>query len=105
MRTALALTLATPLALAACATGDFERPGTWQPAGVNDRNLRAMLADPAHAARGAAAGEERGTAGSAPVRSLLRGARPPLPPRGGDPASAPAAPAAPAAPTGAPYAR
>lgn len=71
------------LLLAACQPGgDFARPGTWQATGVNDRNLRAMLAEPDHARRGTAAIEERGMAGSAPVGRLLRDERRPLPPPG-----------------------
>ena len=80
MRALLPLAL---LALTACQPGgDFARAGTWQATGVNDRNLRAMLAEPAHATRGAAATEERGTAGSVPVGRLLRDERRALPPVG-----------------------
>jgi hypothetical protein len=49
--------------------------GTWQAAGVNDRNLRAMLADPSHATRGVAARDDRGAAGTTPVTRLLAGDR------------------------------
>ena len=66
-------------ALAACAEDPFDRPGTWRPAGVNETNLRAMVADPAHLARGVGAGTERGQAGSRPVTQLEAGRRPALP--------------------------
>ena len=82
------------LMLGGCAEGgtDFARPGTWQAAGVNDRNLRAMLADPSHATRGVAARDDRGAAGTTPVTRLLAGDREPLPAlatRGGGPPSPP----------------
>jgi hypothetical protein len=65
--------------VAACAGDDFSRPGTWQAIGVNDANLHAMLADPTHAVRGAAAGSERGQPGSVAIHRLEQGRRPPLP--------------------------
>ncbi|MBP0493876.1 hypothetical protein [Roseomonas indoligenes] len=90
------LLLAAPL-LAACARDDFSRAGTWQPTGMNERNLQAMLADPADAARGVAAAEERGTAATAPIDRLIRDRRKPLPATisgfgagAGSPAGAPA---------------
>ncbi len=46
---------------------------------MNDANLRAMLADPAHAVRGAAPESERGQPGSAAIRRLEQGRRLPLP--------------------------
>jgi hypothetical protein len=68
------------LALAACAgPGDFARPGTWQPSGANDANLRAMLADPGHAMRGVAAPAERGQPASLAIRRLVQDRRRPLP--------------------------
>ncbi|WP_458094595.1 hypothetical protein [Roseomonas sp. WA12] len=77
------LSLIALLLLAGCQPGgDFARPGTWQATGVNDRNLRSMLAEPAHATRGVAAQEERGSAGSMPVGRLLRDERRALPPPG-----------------------
>jgi hypothetical protein len=74
-----ALAALAALALSACAGDDFARPGTWQPAGANEANLRAMLADPAHAARGVAAETERGATAGRAIRALDRGRRPPLP--------------------------
>lgn len=43
-----------PLALAAagCGPEPYDRPGTWRATGANERNLRAMVADPAHLTRG-----------------------------------------------------
>lgn len=65
--------------LAGCAGDDFSRPGTWQPAGVNEANLQMMLADPAHAQRGVAAPDERAQPASAAIRRLERDRRRPLP--------------------------
>lgn len=76
--------LAIALALGACADSyiaptDFERRGTWQADGVNDRNLRAMVADPSHMTRGVGAATERGDAGAAAVAAMQQGRRPALP--------------------------
>ena len=77
--------LALALGLGACAPDtyfpptDFERAGTWQAEGINDRNLRAMVADPSHLTRGVGAATDRGAAGAAAVTALERGRRPPLP--------------------------
>ncbi len=71
------------LLLASCGGGkDFSRPGTWQATGVNDANLRAMLAEPAHAERGVAASTERAQPASLAIRRLERGLRPALPATG-----------------------
>jgi hypothetical protein len=67
------------LGLAACAETDFDRPQTWQADGINDRNLRAMIVDPAQLDRGVGAATDRGQQGSAAVRALEAGARPALP--------------------------
>ena len=67
------------LGLAGCIDDPFERPGTWQPAGVNDRNLRAMIADPEDLERGSAALRERGAAGANAATRLLTEQRRPLP--------------------------
>lgn len=67
------------LGLAACADTDFDRPHTWQADGVNDRNLRAMVVDPAHLDRGVGAATDRGQQGSAAIRALESGQRPALP--------------------------
>ncbi|MBW6396807.1 hypothetical protein KPL78_03060 [Roseomonas sp. HJA6] len=58
---------------------DFERAGTWQADGVNDRNLRAMVADPSHLTRGVGAATDRGQAGAAAAQAMEAGRRPPLP--------------------------
>ncbi len=67
------------LGLAACAETDFDRPYTWQAEGTNDRNLRAMVVDPAHLDRGVGAATDRGQQGAAAVRALEAGQRPALP--------------------------
>ncbi len=67
------------LVLGACADTDFDRPYTWQAEGVNERNLRAMVADPAHLTRGAAAATDRGQQASAAISALEAGRRPALP--------------------------
>ncbi len=77
--------LAMGLGLSACAPDtyfpptDFERAGTWQAEGVNDSNLRAMVADPSHLTRGVGAATDRGQAGAAAVEAMEDGRRPPLP--------------------------
>ena len=76
MRSAVAV--AALVLLAGCAD-DYARAGTWQLSRVNDANLRAMLVNPADAARGAAAGGERGQSGSLAVEHLEQGKRPVLP--------------------------
>jgi len=82
---ALLPALATVIGLMGCAPDtyfpptDFERAGTWQADGVNDRNLRAMVADPSHLTRGVGAATDRGGAGAAAVAALDCGRRPPLP--------------------------
>lgn len=77
--------LGLTLALGACAPDtyfpptDFDRRGTWQAEGINDRNLRAQVADPSHLTRGAAAATDRGQHGSAAITALEAGRRPRLP--------------------------
>jgi hypothetical protein len=77
--------VALALGVTACAPDsyfaptDFERRGTWQAEGINDRNLRAMAADPSHLTRGVGAATDRGQAGAAAVRALEAGQRPSLP--------------------------
>lgn len=58
---------------------DYQRPGTWHASGVNDANLRTMLAEPAHAVSGVAAQTERGQPASLAVYLLERDRRRPLP--------------------------
>jgi uncharacterized membrane protein YgcG len=77
--------LGLAVALAACGTDnyfpgqDIDRIGTWQATGANDRNLRAMVADPAHLTRGVGAATDRGEMASAAVNAMNEGQRPPLP--------------------------
>ncbi len=72
------------VALGACAPdtyfppSDMDRRGTWQAEGINDRNLRAMAADPTHLTAGVGATTDRGQHGSAAVTALGRGQRPRL---------------------------
>lgn len=73
------------LALGACGTDnyfpaqDIDRAGTWQAEGINDRNLRVQVADPAHLTRGAGAATDRGDQGARAVQALNAGRRPQLP--------------------------
>jgi hypothetical protein len=62
------------LALALLAAGcgpryDIDRPGTWQPIGANDHNLRAMLADPRDLTSGASTATDRA---NGPSRAVTR---------------------------------
>lgn len=76
------LLVATPL-LAGCTvppySDPFDRPGTWQPTGVNEANLRAMAADPAHLQRGVGTTTALGAEAVPPVDRLFRGQRAALP--------------------------
>ena len=67
--------LLLPLLAAACVGDPMERPGPFQPRGVNDANLRAMMVDPAHLRRGAEALTARGAAAADPVSLLRAGKR------------------------------
>ncbi|HEY8610831.1 MAG TPA: hypothetical protein VIL69_06005 [Roseomonas sp.] len=67
------------LSLAGCGTEVHERPGTWQSTGVNDRNLAAMLENPADLHHGRVEAGERGAAAAPPIRRLNEGKRPALP--------------------------
>ncbi|MBR0652318.1 hypothetical protein GXW78_21860 [Roseomonas terrae] len=85
LRYAPVATLALALGLGACAPDtyfpptDFERAGTWQAEGINDRNLRAMVADPSNLTRGVGAATDRGAMGAAAAQALQDGRRPALP--------------------------
>ncbi len=59
------------LAMPGCAQTDADIPGTWRPSGVNDQNLRAMLANPADAYGGVGATTSRGDSGGRAVTRLL----------------------------------
>lgn len=82
---ALLPALATVIGLMGCAPDtyfpptDMERAGTWQAEGINDRNLRAQVADPSHLTRGAAAATDRGRPATSAIRALDAGQRPALP--------------------------
>lgn len=69
------------LLVAGCAgmNNPSEREGAWRPSGVNDRNLRAMVADPAHLQRGVGASGAVAPAATAPVDRLYRDQVRPLP--------------------------
>jgi hypothetical protein len=62
-----------------CTQDPIDRPGTWQASGVNDNNLRAMVAKPTDLERGVAASSERGNAGAAAATRLYTERRRPLP--------------------------
>ncbi|WP_198369967.1 hypothetical protein [Roseomonas rosulenta] len=85
MARSIPVVLSLVLGLGACGTDnyfpaqDFDRRGTWQAEGINDRNLRAQVADPAHLTRGAGAATDRGEQASTAVRALNEGRRPRLP--------------------------
>jgi len=85
MARGVAAVLGLAVALGACAPdtyfppNDMDRLGTWQAEGINDRNLRAMAADPAHLTTGVGATTDRGQQGSAAVSALESGRRPQLP--------------------------
>jgi hypothetical protein len=68
------------LALAACAELDpYSRVGTWQPEGVNDRNLAAMVANPADLLRGHGASGADSPLAIAAANRLFAGRPKPLP--------------------------
>jgi hypothetical protein len=77
------------LTLAGCGADPMLREGTWRAEGLNDRNLRAMVANPAHLARGTGTGTTRGTTAGTAVQSLDSGqVRALLDPRGNGSAAA-----------------
>ena len=72
------------LALAGCdATDPFRAEGKWRPAGVNELNLRVMLADPSHLDQGVEEPRRDGQLAAAAVDRL----RPGLVRLGADPAA------------------
>jgi hypothetical protein len=71
------------LALGGCNREPFLQDGTWHAEGLNDRNLRAMVADPAHLQRGIGTDTARGNTATTAVQSLEQGkVRELLDPRG-----------------------
>lgn len=79
VRAALALPLALAALVACEATDPFLAEGRWRPAGANEANLRAMVADPAHLERGQAAVRTDAAAAAAAVDRLRRDKVRPLP--------------------------
>lgn len=73
-----AAALATLSAGACSPRYEYDRPGTWQPTGANEANLRAMLADKRDLAGGASASTERGNTAARAVTRLLNDRRRPL---------------------------
>jgi hypothetical protein len=57
----------------------YLRPGTWNPTGDNDANLRAMVANPHDLVEGTGQGTSAGAEAAPPVARLLAGKRYPLP--------------------------
>ena len=69
------------LLLSACGSmvDPTEREGTWTPRGVNDANLRAMIADPAHLEQGVGDPRGRGRQAANAIERLEDDALKPLP--------------------------
>jgi hypothetical protein len=71
------------LLVAGCNTPDLTdpslRPGTYNPTGVNDANLRAMVANPHDLVEGTGPGASTGAEAAPPVARVLAGKRYPLP--------------------------
>jgi hypothetical protein len=57
----------------------YQRPGTWNPLGDNDANLRAMVVNPHDLAAGVGESTSAGAQAAPPVARLLAGKRYPLP--------------------------
>ena len=57
----------------------YQRPGTWNPEGSNDANLRAMVANPHDLVQGTGQGVSSGAEATPPVARVLAGKRYPLP--------------------------
>jgi hypothetical protein len=71
--------LLLPLACVGCSYQDpVDRPGTWQPSGSNEQNLRAMVTSPRDLDRGVAATTSRGNQGSIAATRLFIERRRPL---------------------------
>ncbi|KAA2211305.1 hypothetical protein [Teichococcus oryzae] len=70
------LALGFALLLAGCNSDPMLRSGTWHAEELNERNLRAMLADPAHAEYGVGATGSRADTAAAAVQRLREGKTP-----------------------------
>ena len=93
------------LALCGCAQVDpYTRTGMWQPAGVNSRNLDAMVVNPADLLRGRGAAGAQSTTATAAVERLLTGTQTPLPSLSADAAPGAASSSAAAGPAPTPAA-
>jgi len=60
-------------------TDPYLRPGTYNPTGVNDANLRVMVANPHDLREGTGTGASTGAEAAPPVARMLAGKRYPLP--------------------------
>ena len=57
----------------------YQRPGTWNPTGDNEANLRTMVVNPHDLVEGQGQGTTTGATAAAPVARLVSGKRYPLP--------------------------
>jgi hypothetical protein len=57
----------------------YQKPGTWNPTGDNDANLRAMIVNPRDLVEGEGQDTTTGATAAPPVTRLLAGKRTPLP--------------------------
>jgi hypothetical protein len=70
------------LVVASCApdaSDPYLRPGTWNPVGDNDANLRVMVANPHDLVEGVGQSTSAGAEAAAPVARVIAGKRYPLP--------------------------
>jgi hypothetical protein len=70
------------LLVTGCAPDSFDpylRPGTWNPVGDNDANLRVMVANPHDLVEGTGQSAGAGAEAAPPVARVLAGKRYPLP--------------------------
>jgi hypothetical protein len=74
--------LVVALLAVGCAYDPYDpylRPGTWNPTGDNNANLRAMVTNPHDLVEGTGQGTSAGAEAAPPVTRLLAGKRYPLP--------------------------
>lgn len=62
-----------PLLLSACSPSPWHEQGMWQPNGANNKNLRAMIADPHDLTQGQSATGSDAQLAVPPVTALLSG--------------------------------